>query len=82
MSSEDNARLFGLGRGWMLTPEQQDAILFDMEWDGVEYTAEGASVSYKLTKEWFAKTISSALEEAVLNHEASQLQPLVVLQGE
>lgn len=72
-------RLFGLGRGWYLTEQETAAILFAMDWDGVRLTPEGASIPYKLTKEWFAQTITSALEEAVANYEASQGRPLVVL---
>jgi len=66
----------------MLTPEQEAAILFAMDWDGEQYTAEGASIPYQLTKQWFEKIITAALEEAVSKFEASHDRPLVVLQGE
>jgi len=73
---------FGLGHGWYLTDHDTEAILFAMGWDGTQLTPEGASIPYQLTKEWFRQTLTSAVEEAVVNFEASHGRPLVVLQGE
>lgn len=75
-------RRFGLGQGPMLTPVQREAILVDMDWDGTVLSPEGASIPYLLTKEWFDKTISSAIEDAVLRYEASHLQLTNTPQGE
>src|SRR4051812_14355861 len=51
--AKKKGNLFGLGRGWYLTDKETEAILFAMDWDGTQLTPEGASIPYKLTKEWF-----------------------------
>lgn len=80
--AKKEGNLFGLGRGWYITDKETEAILFAMDWDGTPLTPEGASIPYKLTKEWFQLAITLALEEAVVNFEANHGRPLVVLQGE
>src|SRR3954470_7557577 len=56
--AKKEGNLFGLGRGWYITDKETEAILFAMDWDGTPLTPEGASIPYKLTKEWFQLVIT------------------------
>lgn len=67
----DKRSRFGLG-DLLLSPEQQRAILADMGWDGTELTEEGASIPYKLEKEWFANTLTTAIEAAVQRYQEAE----------